>query len=58
MKSQPEMIEGAEAFTRFQTAMKKIVSVPNSEVKRRIEEHKKQAALNPNKRGPKPKSKA
>jgi hypothetical protein len=52
------MIEGTEAFTRFQTAMKKVLSVPHSEVKRRIEEHKKQAALNPNKRGPKPKNKA
>ena len=52
------MIEGTEAFTRFQTAMKKVLSVPHSEVKRRIEEHKKQAAFNPNKRGPKPKNKA
>jgi hypothetical protein len=51
------MIEGSEAFTRFENAMKKVLSVPHSEIKRRIEEHRKEAALNPNKRGPKPKRK-
>ncbi len=47
------MIEGTEAFKRFETTMKRVLSVPHSEIKRRIEEHRKQAALNPNKRGPK-----
>jgi hypothetical protein len=50
------MIEGAEAFTRFENAMESVLSVPHSEIKRRIEEHRKRAALNPNKRGPKPKA--
>lgn len=53
----PEMVEGPEAFMRFQDAMKKVLSVPHSVIKERIEEHRKEAALNPNRRGPKPKRK-
>lgn len=49
------MIEGKEAFTRFENAMKKVLSVPHSEIKKRIEAHRKEAAANPKKRGPKPK---
>lgn len=59
MKSKPvELIEGPRALGRFKTAMKKILSVPHSEIVRREEEYKKQAALNPRKRGPKPKQKS
>lgn len=57
MKSDGGMVEGPEAFTRFENAMKKVLSVPKGEIQKRIEEHKKEAALNPNKRGPKPKTK-
>ena len=54
MKSEPEYVEGPEAWARFQEAMKVVVSVPHAEIQRRIAEHKKEAAGNPHKRGPKP----
>jgi len=38
--------------------MKKVISVPHSEIQKRIEEHRKEAALNPNRRGPKQKAAA
>jgi hypothetical protein len=47
------MIEGPEAYTRFEKAMKRVLSVPHSVIQKRIEEHRKEAAKNPNKRGPK-----
>jgi hypothetical protein len=55
MKQQtnPEMLEGPEAYRRFEKAMKKVLAVPHSEIQRRIEEHRKEAAKNPNRRGPK-----
>jgi len=53
-----EMIEGPEAFARFKSAMKAVLAVPHSEIKKRIEKHRKESALNPNRRGPKRKAKA
>ena len=52
----PDMVEGAEAFTRFENAMRAVVAVPHSEIKQRIEAHRKESALNPNRRGPKRKA--
>jgi hypothetical protein len=53
-----EMIEGPEAWTRFTQVMKQVIAVPHSEIKRRIEEHRAEAAKNPNRPGPKRKRKA
>jgi hypothetical protein len=58
MKAKQEYVEGAEAWTRFESAMRKVLSVPHDELKRRIEAERAKAALNPNKRGPKPKRRA
>ncbi|MDP9113554.1 MAG: hypothetical protein M3O20_07725 [Acidobacteriota bacterium] len=57
MNKQSEMIEGPEAFTRFENAMRAVVAVPHSDIKQRIAEQRKQSALNPNRRGPKRKAK-
>jgi len=51
------MIEGPEAYKRFENAMRAVLSVPHSVIKQRIDEHKRQADLNPRKRGPKRKAK-
>jgi hypothetical protein len=56
-KPKPEFDEGAQAATRFKRVMKTIISVPRAEIERRETEYQKRAALNPRKRGPKPKIK-
>ena len=53
----PEYVEGPEAFRRFQGAMKTVLAVSHEEIQRRIANEKRKAALNPRKRGPKPKGK-
>ncbi|MEO8594362.1 MAG: hypothetical protein ABI759_13680 [Candidatus Solibacter sp.] len=57
MKAKPEYVEGPEAWTRFAGAIGKVLSVSHDEMQRRIAAEKAKAALNPNKRGPKPKLK-
>jgi len=52
--SQPSDNPEYDAFTR---TIDKLLSVSHDELKRRMEAYKKQAAKNPRKRGPKPKSK-
>jgi len=53
----PDCIEGPEAFRKFDAAAGQILSVPHSEIMRREAEYKRQSALNPKRRGPKPKVK-
>jgi hypothetical protein len=45
-----------EEFERLDTAMRKILSLPHSEIVRREDEYKRQSALNPKRRGPKPRA--
>lgn len=55
MRGKLECTEGPETWTRFTDAMRKVLAVPHSEIQRRIEAHREEAARNPHKRGPKPK---
>jgi hypothetical protein len=56
-KENRSMVEGLEAATRFDALVRKVLSVPHTEILRREAEHKKQSAANPKRRGPKPKVK-
>jgi len=56
MKRSHEYIEGPEAFQNFDTLVGSVLAVPRSVIQEREERYKKQAALNPRKRGPKKKS--
>jgi hypothetical protein len=53
----PDVIEGPEAYKRFDALVRKVLSVPHEEIVRREAEYKRQSARNPNRRGPKPKAK-
>ncbi len=45
----------SKEFQAFDSLMGKLLTVPKSTIHERHAAHKKKAALNPNKRGPKPK---
>src|ERR1017187_530515 len=57
MKTHSEYIEGPEATSRFDALVRKVLSVPHSEIMRRDEAYRRQSLANPNRRGPKPKVK-
>jgi hypothetical protein len=42
-------------FSAFTSLVDRLLKVPHTEIKKRIEQHREQAAKNPRKRGPKPK---
>ena len=49
--------ESSAEYQAFKSLLGRILSVPRDEMQRREREYQKQAALNPHKRGPKPKRK-
>jgi len=51
-----ECIEGPESFKRFDDLMKRVIQVPHSEIQKRVEAHRAKSAKNPNRRGPKRKT--
>jgi hypothetical protein len=57
MKAKPEYVEGTEAWTRFESLMRKVISVPHAEIQRREAEYRKRVDANPIRRGPKRKIK-
>ena len=52
-----QTIEGPEAYTRFENAMKKVLSVPHFVIKERIEAEKRKSAAKQVRPGPKRKVK-
>ena len=48
----------SDEFHAFESFLDKLITVPKSTIHERHAEHKKKAALNPKKRGPKSKKKA
>jgi hypothetical protein len=54
VKTEPET---SSEYDRFTALVDRVLAVPRSVIKRRVEEHRKQAAQNPNRPGPKPKRK-
>jgi hypothetical protein len=52
MKTEPDT---PSEYREFKNLLAAVLTVPHSEIVRREAEYKRQAALNPHKRGPKPK---
>lgn len=50
-----DLVEGKQAFKRFDSLVDKVLSVPREEILRRDAEHKRTVHLRGKKRGPKPK---
>jgi hypothetical protein len=46
----------SKEFVRFTSLVGRLLTVPHTEIQKRIHEHREQAAKNPRKRGPKPKT--
>jgi len=54
---QAGMVEGPEAWDRFEDAMKGVLAIPHSEVKKITKERRREVANDPIRRGPRRKSK-
>jgi len=52
-----ELVEGPEALVRFDSAMRKLLSVSHAEIQRREVDYRRGVNANPNRRGPKRKVK-
>ncbi len=48
-------MKSSAEYDRFTNLVDRVLAVPHSVIKERVEEHRKQAALNPSKPGPKTK---
>lgn len=46
----------SKEYDRFTATMDRLLAVPHAELQKRIAQHREQAAKNPRKRGPKPKT--
>lgn len=46
----------SKEYDRFAALTDRLLSVPHAEIQKRIVQHREQAAQNPRKRGPKPKT--
>jgi hypothetical protein len=44
-------------YDAFTSLVDRVLAVPHSEIQKRVEAHRKEAAKNPHRRGPKPKRK-
>jgi hypothetical protein len=53
VKTEPATTE----YDNFKSLLNRIMAVPHSEIAKREAKYQKQVALNPNRRGPKPKQK-
>jgi hypothetical protein len=49
----PSQPEDSDAYRRFQTAMKQLLSVSKATLDKRVENHRANSAAEPNRRGPK-----
>lgn len=47
--------DSVDQFENFRRVLHRVVSVPRDTIRQRVEEHRADAAKNPNRRGPKPK---
>jgi hypothetical protein len=47
------MKDGSPEFDTFTNLVDRVLSVPHVEIQKRVEAHRKAAAKNPNRRGPK-----